>query len=215
MFFSCSVINFHIVFSYARGLNNAKKLWSEILQTECHAKCLHKRLSHWWYFLVCPRWRIFTSVAVLVGSFVHFTVLDEKDIPVLQQNKKNKFAREVKGELEGSFLMRISKFPFEKSHKKSETSPGSLSSKGSKASSNRRLSNPLSCASPAGQWKHFFILAIVSVPTLGLQVVCHMEKHLTESVLNPWQDLGLDSVKGTDKLNLFLLHPRWLTSLQP
>jgi len=94
------------------------------------------------------------------------------------------------------------------------TSAGFLSSKWSKASPNRRVSYPLSHASPTDQWKHFFLLAIVSVPTLELQVMCHMEKHLTESVLNPWQDLGLDSVKGTDKLHLFLLHPHWHTSLQ-
>lgn len=40
-------------------------------------------------------------------------------------------------------------------------------------------------------------LAFVSVPALEPHVPCHMEKHLTGSVLNPWQDLGLDSVKGT------------------
>lgn len=50
----------------------------------------------------CPGWRIFTSVALSLGSFVHFSILDEKDIPVSQQNMKNKFAREAKGELERS-----------------------------------------------------------------------------------------------------------------
>lgn len=40
-------------------------------------------------------------------------------------------------------------------------------------------------------------LAFVSVPALEPHVTCRMEKHLTGSVLNPWQDLGLDSVKGT------------------
>lgn len=62
---------------------------------------------------------------------------------------------------------------------------------------------PLSCASPTGQWKHFFLLAVVSVPALGLQVMCHTEKHFTESVLNPWQALGLDWIKGADKSNLY------------